>query len=128
MYAVRKEVIIKGKKTTKTTYVRNRDKRDKFISQFGKKKFDEISKNDGEWNRLRELELPKRFNWIWLQFLQVWGTCGHDFSGNVIFTTRTILDYCECFKVTFSVYERKLLFRMHAWAREEISNLEKKED
>ena len=90
MYAVRKEVIIKGKKTTKTTYVRNRDKRDKFISQFGKKKFDEISKNDGEWNRLRELELPKRFNWIWLQFLQVWGTCYRDWETGLIVTGKQI--------------------------------------
>lgn len=119
--------MVNGKAKTKTEYVRKRDKREKFIEQFGMEKFDSISKIDKSWSQLLDMDVPKRFAWIWAQFLRLWGTCEHDFGGNTVMTPRSILDYCECFKVSLSVYERQLCFRMRMWAQEEINKLNKEE-
>ena len=108
--------------------MRNRDKREDFIKAHGEDDFERISKLDPKWKQLENLTLPIKFSWIWSQFIQIWGTCEHDFNGNVIFTPRAVLDYCECFKVSMTVYERRLLFRMKSWACDEKSKVDDKEE
>lgn len=125
-YSVRKEVYKKGKKTEKTEWVRNSDKKKDFIEKFGEKRFKDVSRTDERLAKLVSPPLPPRFQWIWLHFLDIWRTCSHDFNGNVIFTPRTLIDYCECFRVFFSVQEKHLLFRIKVWAEDEMYQLKEK--
>ena len=127
-YSVKKKVFKKGKESTETEYVRNADKKKDFISKFGKEKFEQVALKDPEvWGKLKEPPFPKEYSWIWFQFLDIWRTCGRDFAGNVILTPRQLMDYCECFKVTLTVFERHLIFRMKTWAEETIYSLKEKE-
>lgn len=48
-------------------------------------------------------------------------------SGNVIFTFRTINDYVECMKVPLTVEDKKMIFKMKAWAMNTISELKDEE-
>lgn len=128
-YSVKKPVMKKGKQETKTEWVRNSDKKKDFIEKFGEQKFHQVAlKDPDKWGKFEEPEFPKRFQWIWFQFLNIWKTCEHDFNGNVIFTPRVILDYCECFCVTLTVNEKHLLFRMKTWAEDVIYSLKEKDE
>ena len=129
-YSVKKEVMRKGKKTTETKYERNSDKKKKFMEGFGLKTESDFAKKvslDKNWSRFVSPTLPSRFLWIWLHFLDIWRTCEHDFNGNIVLTPRVLLDYCECFKVTLTVFERHLIFRMKSWAEDEIYALKEKD-
>ena len=129
-YAVKKKVMKKKKETTETEWVRNSDKKKKFMDGFDIKTEADFVKRvgmDKNWSRFIAPELPSRFVWIWLKFLDIWRTCGHDFNGGVVLTPRTLLDYCECFCVTLSVFEKHLIFRMKSWAEDEIYSLREKD-
>lgn len=110
-----------------TEYVRNIDKRNDFIKKYGQKKFDEICKVDKHWAELTDIPLPNRFKWLWDKFITLWQISDIDLNGNIIFTPRTVLDYCELFKVTFSHTEILLMFRMKNWASGTIYELKHKE-
>ncbi len=129
-YSVDKKVLKDKKETTKTEWVCNADKKKKFMKDFKLKTEEEFIKkimNDKTMMKLCDMELPQRFTWIWFQFLDMWRTCQRDFNGNVILTPRQIIDYAECFKVSFSVYEKHLIFRMKAWAEDTIYSLREKD-
>lgn len=128
-YSVKKEVMVKKKKQTKTEWVRNADKKRDFIAKFGEEKFKVVAKKDPEvWGKLVDPEFPQKYRWIWLVFLDIWRTSERDFNGNVVLTPRVITDYCECFKTSLTVQERHLIFRIKSWAEEEIYNLKKKDE
>lgn len=128
-YPVRKETVKKGRKSTKTEWVRNADKKEDFIGKFGEEKFRQAAAKDPErWGKLVEPEFPRRFRWIWLTFLDIWRTCEHDFNGNTVLTPRVLTDYCECFKASLTVQEKRLIFRMKMWAADEISSLREKDE
>ena len=46
--------------------------------------------------------------------------------GNVNFSFETINAYVECFKVPLSVRDKKLLFKMKAWACNQIAEMKEK--
>lgn len=128
-YSVKRKVMKNGKEETKNEYVRNSDRKKKFMEGFGmktEKEFADRVSMDKSWSKFIQPELPHRFIWIWLKFIDIWRTCAHDFNGNVILTPRVIMDYCECFKVTLTVFEKHLIFRMKVWAEDEIYNLREK--
>ena len=114
--------------------MRNVDKREKFIQNFGGKdrkkgerRFFEIGETDEQYKKLRELPPPPKFKWIYRHFMTIWQNCEYDFGGNVIFTFRTVNEYVECMKVPFTVEEKRLLFKMKQWALEAISELKEKD-
>lgn len=78
-------------------------------------KFRKAQRLDKKFAKLEYLELPKCYKWIWEQFYAIWSSAEHDMSGNVVITPRTILDYEECFGISFTVAERKLIFRMKSY-------------
>lgn len=128
-YSVKKTVMKKGKKETETEWVRNSDKKRDFIEKFGEEKFKVVALKDPEkWGKFVIPDLPPKFNWIWLNFLDIWRTCEHDFNGNVILTPRVLIDYCECFNVTLTVFEKHLIFRIKAWAQDTIYSLKEKDN
>lgn len=127
-YSVKKEVIKKGKKSSKTEWVRNSEKKKDFIEKFGEEKFRQAAVKDPErWGKLVEPDFPQGFRWIWLTFLDIWRTCEHDFNGNTVLTPRVLTDYCECFKVSLTVQEKHLIFRIKNWANDEIYLLREKD-
>lgn len=129
-YSKKKKVMEKGKEVTKTEYVRNSDKKKDFMEKFGLKTETDFARRvekDKNWSQFIDMELPSRYSWIWFNFLDIWRTCERDFNGNVVLTPRVILDYCECFKVSFSVVEKHLLFRIKLWAEDEIYSLKEKD-
>lgn len=71
---------------------------------------------DEYWASLKDLPLPSQFEYIFRKFMDIRESCQYDFSGNIIFTPRQILDYEECFGLSFSYYERTLLMKMKTWA------------
>lgn len=129
-YAVKKKVMKKGKEVTETVYERKSDKKKDFMKNFGmnsEKDFALRVSKDKTWSKCIDKPLPSRYSWIWFNFLDIWRTCERDFNGNVVLTPRVILDYCECFKVSFSVFEKHLLFRIKLWAEDEIYSLKEKD-
>ena len=129
-YSVKKKVMKKGKETTETEYVRNSDKKKKFMDGFKIKTEAEFAARvgmDKNWSKFIAPALPSRFHWIWLHFLDIWRTCEHDFNGNIVLTPRVLMDYCECFKVTLTVYEKHMVFRMKSWAEDEMYALKEKD-
>lgn len=60
--------------------------------------------------------------------MQIWQGCEYDMMGNIIFTFRTVNDYVECMKAPLSVEDKKMLFKMKAWAVNTISELKDKDD
>lgn len=104
--------------------MRNVEKREKFIKSFGEAKFLETCKKDPNFERLKEVPCPPEYAWIFKHFKQIWQNCEHDMMGNIIFTFRTINEYVECFKVPFTVEDKKELFKMKVWAQATISSLE----
>lgn len=128
-YPVKKEVLKNKKKTTETVYERNSDKKKKFMESHRittEEKFAEKVREFGNWVDFIDPPFPSRFQWIWLHFLDIWRTCEHDFNGNIVLTPRVLLDYCECFKVSLTVQEKHLIFRMKSWAEDEIYLLKNK--
>lgn len=127
-YSVKKEVCKKGKKQTETEWKRNADIKKDFVNKFGIERFNKVAIDDKErWGKMIEPEFPERFKYIWLTFLDIWRTCEHDFNGNTVLTPRVLIDYCECFKVTLTVRERHLIFRMKTWADDTIYQLKEKD-
>lgn len=127
-YSVKKPTVKKnGEKSERTEWVCNSDKVKDFIAKFGKERFDTVSKTDENWKKFVPPEFPTRFTWIWYKFLDIWRTCGHDFNGNIILTPRVLMDYCECFMISLTVEEKRLIFRMKAWAEDTIYKLRKKD-
>ena len=129
-YPVTKKILKKGKEVSETEYVRNADKKKKFMESFHLKTEDDFIRKvsmDKNWKKFIAPEFPKRYSWLWFTFLDLWRTCGHDFNGNVILTPGTLMDYCRCFLVNLSVYEKHLVFRMKGWAEDEIYSLKKKD-
>lgn len=113
-------------KETKTKYVRNIDRREDFIRKFKQKAFDKICEEDESWAKLKTIPIPNGYIWLFNHFLEIWYMCDVDFGGNRIFQTKDILNYCKCFGVNISYYERYLLVKMKGWAMSEISQLDKK--
>ena len=132
-----KKVKEKGKFVDKTEYVRNCEIRDKFIKQHsgvngkdvkkGEKAFFAMGEKSEYWKQLRDIPIPPEYEWIFKHFMQIWQGCEYDFSGNVIFTFRTINEYMECYKVPLTVEDKKCLFKMKAWAMNTIAQLRDKE-
>ena len=118
-------VIKKGKKDTKSTYVRNIDKRVDFVKKFGQEKFNEICKEDKNWAELQDIPVPEIFKWLFSQFLSIRQNCEYDFNGNIIFTPRVILDYSECLGIEFTYRERQTLLAMNLWAEETVRETRK---
>lgn len=126
-YPVKKDVVKKGKKTTETKYVRNMDKRKDFIAKFDEKRFKSAAEKDPErWGRLADVPIPDRYRWLWWTFLEIWRTCQRDFAGNVVLTPRVLMDYCECFRTSLTVREKRLVFQMKSWAEDEAYKLKEK--
>lgn len=127
-YSVKKEIFDKGKKVSKTEWVRNADKKKDFVEKFGEAKFKEVAKKDPKrWGKLVEPYFPIRYRWLWFTFLDIWRTCSRDFNGNVVLTPRVLIDYCKCFKISLTVSERHLIFRIKSWAEETIYSLRDKD-
>ena len=108
--------------------MRNVDKRDDFIKKFGKEKFLETCKKDPKFEQLQDIPCPPECSWIFKHFMQIWQGCEYDMMGNIIFTFRTVNDYVECMKVPLSVEDKKLIFKMKAWAVNTISEMKDKEE
>lgn len=128
-YSVKKKVKKNGKENTETEYERHSDKKKKFMDSHKittEAEFAEKVRGFGNWEDFIVPPFPKRFQWIWLTFLDIWRTCEHDFNGNIVLTPRVLLDYCECFMVSLSVYEKHMIFRIKSWAEDEIYALKEK--
>ena len=128
-YSVVKKKLQKGKESTTTEWRSNSDRKKEYMETYHLKteaEYAERTRNFENWSRFIEPSFPSRFQWIWFQFLDIWRTCSRDFNGNVVFTPRVLIDYCECFKVSLTVYEKRLLFRIKTWAEDEIYKLREK--
>ena len=119
-----------GKETTETEWKRNVDIREKFIKsrggnnrKLGEQKFFEMGETEERYKKLRDIPIPKEYNWIFKHFMQIWQGCEYDMVGNIIFTFRTINDYVECMKVPFTVEDKKMLLKIKAWACNTISEM-----
>ena len=117
----------KGKES-KTRYVRNIDRRDDFIKKFGEEAFEEVCITDEKWAKLKSVQIPDGCRWLFGHFLEIWYLCSYDFGGNRVFTTRDIIDYCECFGVNIGYYDRHVIMKMKSWAMSEIALLGKEEE
>lgn len=60
--------------------------------------------------------------------MQIWENAEHDMMGNIIFTFRTINEYEQCFKVPFTVEDKRELLKMKFWAMGVISELKEQND
>ncbi len=128
-YPTEKKIMKKGKEISKTEWVRNSDKKKKFMDSFGMKtEADFVSRIGGDknWSKFVEPSFPPRFAWLWLTFLDIWRTCQRDFNGNVVLTPRVLTDYCECFLVSLTVQEKHLIFKIKSWAEDEAYALKEK--
>ena len=108
---------------SKTHYRTKAEERTDFIKKFGEDAFNQVSRVDDKWKKLKELPIPDGFAWLWGVFLQIWKMCERDFNGNIIFTARSVLDYEQCFGVTLSISDRQYLFKMKDWACETVYEL-----
>lgn len=135
-YSVKKEVPKTNPRTHKVEYnsvtewTSNAEQREKFIKQFGEKRFLEVAKEDKRYGELEYLPFPEGFSWLINHFFKIWRHCESDINGNKIFTPRQITDYCDCFGVNINYHERFLILKMKEWAIEAISQLkaEKEKD
>lgn len=128
-YSVKKKVKKAGKEITETEWRCNSDKKREYMTTYHlktDKEFADKVKGYENWSKFISPPLPSRFQWIWLHFLDIWRTCSRDFNGNVIMTPRTLIDYCECFKVFFTVQEKHLLFRIKNWAEDAMYQVREK--
>lgn len=118
----------------KTEWVTNSEKREEFLSQFGKdrakgeKRLEELAQLNNKYVNLVPLPFPQNFDWIINHFLKIWRHCETDINGNKVFTTRAVLDYCNCFGVNINYHERRLLFQMKEWAVEAMVELKKEKE
>ena len=117
-----------GKETTETEWKRNVDIREKFIKsrggnnrKLGEQKFFEMGEVEEKYKKLRDIPIPKEYNWIFKHFMQIWQGCDYDMMGNIIFTFHTINEYVECMEVPLTVEDKKMLLKMKAWACNTIS-------
>lgn len=106
--------------------MRNCEERDRFIKQYSKRRFDDVCGKDEKWNKLRDIPIPERYEWIWEHFIAIWQQSLVDFNGNRQIDYRTVMDYAECMKVPLSVTDKRLIMKMKAWAFEQISEMEPK--
>jgi hypothetical protein len=128
-------VLEKGHETTKTEWVKNIDVRESFIKargggdyQKGEEALITLGEKDSKYKKLRIIPIPDGYKWIFSQFLEIWRGCEFDMSGHVIFTFQTINEYVECMKVPLTVEDKKMIFKMKAWAMNQIFELEKEEE
>lgn len=130
-YSKKKSVKKNGKKTEELEWVRNIEQRERILKQKGvdrdpDKAYEEFYKL-GEKNenikKLRDIPIPEQYKWIWYHFLNIWQGCEWNMSGSIIFTFRTLNDYVECMKVPLTVWDKKRLMLMKAWACNAISEL-----
>lgn len=118
----------KGVKKEKSVYTCKLDKREDFIKKFGQAEFDRICLTDKHWEELKDIPIPKGFNWLFGQFIAIRNYCVYDFNGNIIFTPRQILDYSECLGIEFTFRERQTLLAMNSWAEEIVSKIRKESE
>lgn len=116
-----------NKKVTKKKRKTKAEERTAFISKYGEDAFNKVASVDNKWKKLKDIPIPDGYSWIWDNFLQIWRFCEVDFNGNIIFTPRVILDYEQCFGVSFSILERQLLMKMKSWANEIIYEIKNPE-
>ncbi len=109
-----------------TEYVRNVDKRKKFIKAFGRERFMELSKTDPAYRRLLPYKVPKGHRWLWHHFQRIWRDSEHDMMGYPVITPASVLAYMEYYGVDFDIWQRDLIMRMRGWAIETISKLRDK--
>lgn len=127
-YSVSKKTLKKGKETSETEWVKNSDIKKDFIEKFGIEKFNQAVKNDPKrWGKFIEPEFPKNYRWLWFVFLDIWSLCDYDMNGNKILTPRVLCDYCECFKISLTIQEKRIIFKMKTWANDEIYSLREKD-
>ena len=116
--------------------MRNVDKREEFIElksgpkkdrKKGEEAFFKMGEIDKKWKKLREIPIPPEYSWIFKHFMQIWQGCEYDMAGNIVFTFHTVNDYVECYKVPLTVEDKKMLFKMKAWAVNTISEMKEKE-
>jgi hypothetical protein len=88
----------------------------------------EVCKKDKNFEKLKDIPPPPEYRWIFKHFMQIWENAEHDMMGNVIFTFRTINEYEQCFKVPFTVEDKKELLKMKFWAIAEIAKLKEQND
>jgi hypothetical protein len=124
-----------GKETTETEWKRNVDLREKFIKsrggnnrKLGEQKFFEMGETEERYKKLRDIPIPKEYNWIFKHFMQIWQGCDYDMMGNIIFTFHTINEYVECMEVPLTVEDKKMLLKMKAWACNTISEMKDKNE
>lgn len=86
--------------------------------------FLKLCKTDENWNKLKDIPVPIKYEWIWEHFLTLWRYCQRDFNGNVIMTFRELNDYVQCMKVPLSVEDKKEILKIKQWAVNVISDLE----
>ena len=116
----------KGKTERVTEYVRNVDKRKKFVKAFGRERFLELAKVDPKYRKLLPVRVPVGYRWLWNHFQRIWRDSECDMNGYPIITPSTVLSYMEYYAVDFDIVQRNLIMRMRAWAVEVISELRKK--
>lgn len=116
------------KKETKFVSFCHKEERDKFIKQFGEEEFNLMTQTDERYKNLESVPIPEGYDWVWSIFLDIWRNCERDMAGNVIFTTRSLIDYEECYETKIGVYNKRILMKMKQWALETICSLEKEED
>lgn len=117
-----------GEKKSRTVLKKNIDEREKFIKIFSREEFDKLCAEDPKWAKYRDEPFPPGTSWLFGHFLEMWYSCRSDFNGNKIFTPRTILDYCECFGVELTIFERRKIMSMKHWAVSVIQELNKQSD
>lgn len=109
-----------------TEYVRNVDKRKKFVKAFGRERFLELAKVDPKYRKLLPVRVPVGYRWLWNHFQRLWRDSEYDMNGYPIITPATVLSYMEYYAVDFDIVQRNLIMRMRSWAVEVISELRKK--
>lgn len=110
---------------TTQTGVRNCDQRKSLIDRFGEQRFKELQQKDSRYKKYQEPEVPAGCKWLFGQFMYIWQNCEVDsFSGQRIFTFRTLNEYTDCMGTKLSILEKKLLLQMKHWADEQIAEFE----
>lgn len=68
------------------------------------------------------------YEYVWGHFIAIWQQCTFDFGGNRIFTYATINEYVKCMCVNLTVYDKRMIFKIKAWAEEQIAKMKEKDD
>lgn len=87
-----------------------------------------MTQTDERYKKLENIPLPDGYSWLWSVFLDIWRNCERDMAGNVVLTTRSLIDYENCFEVDLGIYNKRLLIKMKNWAQEAIYKVESEEE